>query len=114
MDCPLRHGYMLYSPMNRPWFTGLELEQSGLTAQAGTAATPSAEGVVLDTTLTLKRESGGLKQSVYRAEFLAIVRALEECMRWSAIVKELSRLCKPYKLADANPKGATVTLNKER
>eukprot|EP00971_Amphidinium_carterae_P135657 2687881-Amphidinium_carterae.1 len=58
MDCFLRHGYWRYSPMNRSWFTGLELELSGLTAQAATAATLSTEGVVLDTTLTLKRESG--------------------------------------------------------
>eukprot|EP00971_Amphidinium_carterae_P316927 6300356-Amphidinium_carterae.1 len=80
MDCFLPHGYRRYSS----WFTRLELELSGLTAQADLShsSDPNTEGMGLDTTLTLKRESGsppGLKQSVYRAEFLADVRALEEC-----------------------------------
>eukprot|EP00971_Amphidinium_carterae_P334433 6469728-Amphidinium_carterae.1 len=55
-------------------------------ALADTAATRSTGDVGLVTTLTLKNVSGrvwlllpGLKQSVYRAEFLTVVRALEEC-----------------------------------
>eukprot|EP00971_Amphidinium_carterae_P155946 3091638-Amphidinium_carterae.1 len=54
---------------------------SALTGLADAAATPSTEGVGWATTLTRRSVSllPGLKQSVYRAEFLGVVRALEEC-----------------------------------
>eukprot|EP00971_Amphidinium_carterae_P042398 833384-Amphidinium_carterae.1 len=71
MDCFLRHGYRQYSPMNRPWFTRLELELSGLMAHAGPGRHSS--------------DPQHSRQSVYRAEFLAVVRALEECQSHAVV-----------------------------
>eukprot|EP00971_Amphidinium_carterae_P013829 272439-Amphidinium_carterae.2 len=57
----------------------------------------------------------GLKQSVYRAEFLAVVRAWKSAsrMRLSATAKELSKQSKPCKLVAGGLKAVTVTLNRE-
>eukprot|EP00971_Amphidinium_carterae_P114652 2271596-Amphidinium_carterae.1 len=53
----------------------------------------------------------GMKQSVYRAEFLAVVRALEERQPHET-AKGWSRLCKPYKPEEDTPKDATGTLKR--
>eukprot|EP00971_Amphidinium_carterae_P347327 6489264-Amphidinium_carterae.2 len=83
MDCFLRQRCRQYLSMNLPWLTGQELELFGLrdlADDADTVATPSAEGGVGYYTDTQERvwlPLPGLKQFVYRAEFLAVVRALE-------------------------------------
>eukprot|EP00971_Amphidinium_carterae_P166117 3292667-Amphidinium_carterae.6 len=72
--------------MNLPWLTGQEWELFGLMVLADTVATPSTEDVGslglcyhTDTQERVWLPLPDLKQSVYRAEFLAVVRALEEC-----------------------------------
>eukprot|EP00971_Amphidinium_carterae_P317077 6303192-Amphidinium_carterae.1 len=57
----------------------------------------------------------GIKQSVYRAELHAVARALRNAshMKWSATAKDLSRLFRPCKQAEDNPKGGTETLSNE-
>eukprot|EP00971_Amphidinium_carterae_P278348 5525403-Amphidinium_carterae.1 len=52
----------------------------------------------------------GIKQSVYRADFLAFVLLKSaNCMKFSVTVSGLSRLCKPYKPEEDTPKAKTGT-----
>eukprot|EP00971_Amphidinium_carterae_P096292 1905461-Amphidinium_carterae.1 len=61
--------------MNLFWCTGQGLLRSGLMVQEDIALTLNTEDVELGTTRILMNMSGFF----YRAEFLAVVRALEEC-----------------------------------
>eukprot|EP00971_Amphidinium_carterae_P197857 3926506-Amphidinium_carterae.1 len=69
--------------MNLHWLTGQELEPSGLMDLGGHSSDPQHRrcgvGYYTDTQERVTLPLPGLKQSVYGAEFLAVVRALEEC-----------------------------------
>eukprot|EP00971_Amphidinium_carterae_P007893 156170-Amphidinium_carterae.1 len=67
--------------MNRFWLPGLVFALSGL---MGLASKPRFRST--DTVESVLLPLPGLKQSVHRAEFLAVVRALEECKpKWLSL-----------------------------
>eukprot|EP00971_Amphidinium_carterae_P026182 516378-Amphidinium_carterae.3 len=69
--------------MNRLWLPGFVFTMCGLMGLEDTVVILTSEDAGLATTLTLVKvflcPHLGLKHSVYPAEFLAVVRALEEC-----------------------------------
>eukprot|EP00971_Amphidinium_carterae_P112279 2223932-Amphidinium_carterae.2 len=79
---------------------GQQWEPSGRMVLAGTAATPTQKERV-------RLPLPGLKQYVYRAEFLAVVRALEKCHPHEVVsdCKGVVKACKPCKLDEGCPKG---------
>eukprot|EP00971_Amphidinium_carterae_P085236 1686245-Amphidinium_carterae.2 len=115
IDCFLHPGIRLLSIMSRLWLPGVVFILCGLMGSGRYSSNPHFRacgvGYYIDIGVSVWLPFPGLKQSVYRAEFLVNVRALEKCKpkRLLVIAKAWFPACS-YERDAGNLKANTGTL----